>query len=179
MHFLHSTFKILEHLLLSFLKKNDSTFFIFNSFSDRLPIPFSFIWSCMCLPCSFICNIFIVVSFLDEWDCVPVLLVVLTEVSSSGVCSKLGRARSWYWDVDLWVTSLQSVFLGACDFLLLQQFRLSALTSGLQAWSLAHEQWSCKPWAVGQKKAKRKEGREIRNKKNEREKSRTITKNKS
>ena len=31
----------------------------------------------------------------DGWDCIPVLLVVCSEVSSSGACRLLGGAGSW------------------------------------------------------------------------------------
>ena len=63
------------------------------------------------LPCSFICDIFFchLIFFFLGWDCVPVLLVVQPEASSTGVCRLLGRAESWCQDEDLWETSLQWV----------------------------------------------------------------------
>lgn len=52
------------------------------------------IWSCRILPCSFICNIYFVVSFLfDGLACVPLLPVVWPEVSNNGVCRLLGGAQ--------------------------------------------------------------------------------------
>ena len=36
----------------------------------------------------------------DAWDCVPVLLVVWHEASSTGACRQLGGARSWSRDGD-------------------------------------------------------------------------------
>ena len=36
------------------------------------------------------------------WHCVPVLLVVWGEVSSTGACKQLGKAQSWCRDRYLW-----------------------------------------------------------------------------
>ena len=51
------------------------TIITLNSFSGRLPISSSFIWSCIFLPCSFIFNIFFVISFFffNGWDCLLLL----------------------------------------------------------------------------------------------------------
>jgi len=54
LHFLHSFVDIMNLLYCHYL----------NSFSHRLPIPSSFIWSYSFLPCSFILNIFLCCFFL-------------------------------------------------------------------------------------------------------------------
>ena len=46
-----------------------------HPFSGSLPVSSSFIWSCRCLPCSFICDMFLVVSLFWWVNCVPVLLL--------------------------------------------------------------------------------------------------------
>ena len=33
--------------------------------------------------------------YADEWGCIPILLVVWYEVSSTGDCNQLGGASSW------------------------------------------------------------------------------------
>ena len=128
------------------------TVIILNSFSHRLPISSSFIWSYSFLPCSFILNIFFLLflSIFDVWDCILVSLVVWPEVSSSGGCRQLDRAKSWCWDADLWDTSLWLIFLVAWHSLLLQNFKLSALAS-----------LKGNPWAVecGGKKERKEKGR--------------------
>ena len=87
-----------------------------NSFSGRLSILSSFIWSCMFLPFSFVCNIFF-------WP----------EASSTGVCRQLCSARSWCLDEDLWEASLQLIFPGVWGSLLVQRFGLGAPTTGARA----------------------------------------------
>ena len=82
---------------------------------------------------------FIFFPLFDEWCCIPVLLVVWPETSSTGVCRQLDRARSWCWDEDLWVASLWLIFPGVWDFLLVQRFGLRAPTTGAQARPLASE----------------------------------------
>ena len=118
-----------------------------NSFSGRLLISSSFIWSYRFLPCPFIFNPFFVVSlffFFDGWVCVPVLLVVWPEASSTGVCRLLGRAQSWCRDEDLQETSLQWIFPGVWGSLLVQWSWLGARTRGAQAQPLACGPRSCK-----------------------------------
>ena len=90
------------------------TIITLNSFSGRLPFSSSFIWSYRFLHCSFICNIFFVVSFyfFDVWSHIPVLLVVWPEASSTEVCRQLCRAGSWCQDEDIWEASLQLIFPG-------------------------------------------------------------------
>ena len=86
---------------------------ILNSFSGRLPTYSSFIWSGGFLPCSFIYNIFFChLIFFDGWDCVPVLLVVWPEASSSGVCRQLDRVGSWCQDEELQEIPLWLIFSG-------------------------------------------------------------------
>ena len=72
------------------------TIITLNSFQVDCLFPL-FIWSCRFLPFCFICDIFFchLISFFNEWDCVPVLLVVWPEASNTGVCRLLGRAGSW------------------------------------------------------------------------------------
>ena len=54
---------------------------------DLIDIYRTFIWSCRYLPCSFICNIFFCrLIFFDGSGCIPVLLVVWPEASSTGAC---------------------------------------------------------------------------------------------
>ena len=102
-----------------------------NSFSGELPTLFSFIYSYMFLPHSFICSIYIffchfLYLFLMNGT-VPILLVVWLKVSSSGACRLLGRVRSWHWDVEFRDTILWFMSPGPRYSLLVQQFRLSAL----------------------------------------------------
>ena len=54
--------------------------------------------------------------FADGWVCVPVLLVVWHEASSSGACRKLHGAGSWSRDGDFWESSPQLIFPGAGNF---------------------------------------------------------------
>ena len=44
--------------------------------------------------------------FFDEWNCVLLLLVVQPEISSNEVCRQLGKAESWFSDMDFWDTAL-------------------------------------------------------------------------
>ena len=105
------------------------TIITLNSFSGRLPISSSFIWSVgFYLPPSSVTYFFchLIFFFFDGWDCVPVLLVVWPEASNTGVCRLLGRAGSWCRDEDLWEISLRWIFPGVWGSLLVQWFRLGA-----------------------------------------------------
>ena len=120
---------------------------------DLIDIYRTFIWSCRYLPCSFICNIFFCgLIFFDGWSCIPVLLVVWPEASSTGVCSQLSRVKSWCWDEDLQETSLQLTFPGVWGSLLVQRFGLGAPTTGAQAWPPAWEPRSHKPCGTAKEK---------------------------
>jgi len=67
-----------------------------NSFSCRLPLSLSFIWSFRFLLCSFLWNIFLCyLTFVDRWGYVSVLLVVWSEVFRTGPCRQLGGVGSW------------------------------------------------------------------------------------
>ena len=97
-----------------------------NSFSCRLPISFSFIWSFNFLLCSFLCNTFLChLTFVDGWGYVSVLLVVCSEVSITGPCQQLGGVGSWCWDEDLWESSHWLIFPGAWNSLVIQWLVLS------------------------------------------------------
>ena len=131
------------------------TIITLNSFSGRLPISSSFIWSCRFLPCYFICDIFFAISFFfffNEWDYVSVLLVVWPEASNTGVCRLLGRAESWCWDEEFCETSFWWIFPRVWGSLLVQWFGLRAPTTGALTWPPACEPRSHKPRGVAKKK---------------------------
>ena len=138
------------------------TIIILNSFSGSLPISSSFIWFYRFLPCSFICDIYFChltffSPFFNEWDCVPVLLIVWPEASNSGVRRLLVRAGSWCWDEDLWETSLRWIFLRVWGSLLVQLFGLRAPTAGASAQLRARKLRSHKPpWAAKKQTNKQK-----------------------
>ena len=76
------------------------TIITLNSFSGRLPILHLFCLADFNLAPSsvtyfFCCLILFFSLFFNEWDCVPVLMVVWPEASNPGVCRLLGRAGSW------------------------------------------------------------------------------------
>ena len=138
------------------------TIIILNSFSGSLPISSSFIWFYRFLPCSFICDIYFChltffSPFFNEWDCVPVLLIVWPEASNSGVRRLLVRAGSWCWDEDLWETSLRWIFLRVWGSLLVQLFGLRAPTAGTMTRPLVCEPRSCKPYGVAKGKKKKEQ----------------------
>ena len=56
---LNTSYIILIHAFILFPRSQIFTVIILNSFSGRLPISSSLIWSCEFLPCSFICNTFL------------------------------------------------------------------------------------------------------------------------
>ena len=71
--------------------------------------------------------------FADGWICVPVLLVVWCEASSSRACRQLGGAGSWSRDGDFRESSSQLIFPGTGNSLEVQHPGLGAPTSEAQA----------------------------------------------
>ena len=153
------------------------TIITLNYFSGTFPISSSLIRSCRFLPCSFVCNKFFChfIFFFYGWGCIPVLLVVWPETSSTGVCRQLHSVRSLCWDEDLQEVSLQLIFPGVWGSLLIQRFGLRAPTTGAQAWPLA--------WEPRSRKLRGKVKKILKKRKKERKKKRkkqssTISKNK-
>ena len=74
-----------------------------------------------------------------------VLLVVWSEVSSTGACRQLGGARTWCWDGDLQESPHWLIFAGTRNSLAVQHPGLSTPTPGAQAQLLTREPRPHKP----------------------------------
>ena len=95
--------------------------------------------------------------FFDEWCCIPVLLVVWPETSSTGVCRQFDRAGSWCWDEELWQASLGLILFGVWGSLLVQWFALGAHTTRACARPPAWEPRYCKLRGAIKKEKKKEE----------------------
>ena len=103
------------------------------SFSGWSSISSSFIWFCKFLLFSFLNNTFLYHHiFVDGWGCVPLLLAVWPEVSSTGVYRQLGRVRSWCQDENFKKSSQPLILPGTWTSLVDQQLGLSAINQGLR-----------------------------------------------
>ena len=106
-----------------------------NSFSGRLPISSSLIWSLVITLLLHLYNISGCLSLFFDGGvaCISVLLIIWPKATSTGVCRQLGGTRSWYQDEDLWGISCWLIFSGVWSSLLVQWFEFGAPATGSQA----------------------------------------------
>ena len=97
----------------------------------------------------------------DGWGCVPVLLVVWHEVSSTGAFRQLCGAWSLCWYGYLWEHACWLIFTGPGNSLVVQRPRLYIPNPEAQAWPLSREPRVHKLHSVAWEKRKGKKRKQV------------------